>query len=90
MLVARGCRSRLFPVPANGDYMETDTEAGLVRAADLIGQLANPFYPRKHILDRQQPAQEPTSHPARTEPVGARISAAVAGLCEPAWVVHTD
>ena len=36
-----------FPVPANDDYMETDTEAGLVRAADLIGQLADPFYPRK-------------------------------------------
>jgi hypothetical protein len=36
-----------FPVPAEDDYMETDTEAGLVRAADLIGQLADPFYPRK-------------------------------------------
>src|SRR5215204_1933822 len=27
--------------------IETDTEAGLLRAADLIGQLADPFYPRK-------------------------------------------
>jgi hypothetical protein len=36
-----------FPVPDDGDYAETDSEAGLVRAADLIGQLADPFYPRK-------------------------------------------
>jgi hypothetical protein len=36
-----------FPVPEDDDYAETDTEAGLLRAADLIGQLADPFYPRK-------------------------------------------
>ena len=36
-----------FPVPDDDDYAETDTEAGLLRAADLIGQLADPFYPRK-------------------------------------------
>jgi hypothetical protein len=36
-----------FPVPEDEDYKETDTEAGLLRAADLIGQLADPFYPRK-------------------------------------------
>ena len=36
-----------FPVPQDEDYAETDTEAGLVRAADLIGQLGDPFYPRK-------------------------------------------
>ena len=36
-----------FPVPEDEDYKETDTEAGLLRAADLIGQLAGPFYPRK-------------------------------------------
>jgi hypothetical protein len=36
-----------FPVPDGDDHRETDTEAGLVRAADLIGQLADPFYPRK-------------------------------------------
>jgi hypothetical protein len=34
-------------VPADGDHSETDTEAGLVRAADLIGQLGDPLYPRK-------------------------------------------
>jgi hypothetical protein len=36
-----------FPVPEGPDYAETDGEAGLVRAADLIGQLADPFYHRK-------------------------------------------
>ena len=36
-----------FPVPEDNDHAETDTEAGLLRSADLIGQLADPFYPRK-------------------------------------------
>jgi hypothetical protein len=36
-----------FPVPQGDDHRETETEAGLVRASDLIGQLADPFYPRK-------------------------------------------
>jgi hypothetical protein len=36
-----------FPVPDDGDHDETETEAGLVRAADLIGQLGDPYYPRK-------------------------------------------
>jgi hypothetical protein len=36
-----------FPVPADNDYAATDTEAGLVRAADLIGQLGDPLYPSK-------------------------------------------
>lgn len=36
-----------FPVPQDGDHDETDTEPGLVRAADLIGQLADPHYLRK-------------------------------------------
>jgi hypothetical protein len=36
-----------FPVPDDDDYSETDSEAGLLRAADLIGQLADPFYLRK-------------------------------------------
>jgi hypothetical protein len=36
-----------FPVPEDEDYAGTDTEAGLVRAADLIGQLSDPFYQRK-------------------------------------------
>jgi hypothetical protein len=36
-----------FPVPDSEDHQHTDTEAGLVRAADLIGQLADPHYLRK-------------------------------------------
>jgi hypothetical protein len=36
-----------FPVPQDNDHAETDTEAGLMRAADLIGQLGDPLYPRK-------------------------------------------
>ena len=54
--IARAIESTRFPVPADEDHRETKTEAGLVRAADLIGQLADPFYPRKlnalfHELD---------------------------------------
>jgi hypothetical protein len=36
-----------FPVPADPKYAATDTEPALVRAADLIGQMADPFYHRK-------------------------------------------
>jgi hypothetical protein len=45
--IARAIELTRFPVPGDNDHAETDTEAGLVRAADLIGQLADPFYPRK-------------------------------------------
>ena len=36
-----------FPVPDGPVYADTESEAALVRAADLIGQLADPFYHRK-------------------------------------------
>jgi len=36
-----------FPVPHDPAYQVTNTEPALVRAADLIGQLADPFYHRK-------------------------------------------
>jgi hypothetical protein len=36
-----------LPVPEDEDHAGTETKAGLVRAADLIGQLADPAYPRK-------------------------------------------
>ena len=36
-----------FPVPEDGDHSEIDSEPALVRAADLIGQLGDPLYPRK-------------------------------------------
>jgi hypothetical protein len=45
--LARAIELTRFPVPTDEDHQETDTEAGLVRAADLIGQLADPFYLRK-------------------------------------------
>lgn len=45
--LARNIELTRFPVPDDGDHGETDSEAGLVRAADLIGQLGDPLYPRK-------------------------------------------
>jgi hypothetical protein len=36
-----------FPVPEDGDHVEHDSERAFVRAADLIGQLGDPLYPRK-------------------------------------------
>jgi hypothetical protein len=45
--IARAIELTRFPIPHDEDYAETDTEAGLLRAADLIGQLADPLYPRK-------------------------------------------
>ena len=45
--IARAIELTRFPVPEDNDHAETDTEAGLLRAADLVGQLADPFYPRK-------------------------------------------
>jgi hypothetical protein len=45
--LARNIELTRFPVPDDGDHAETDTEAGLVRAADLIGQLGDPLYLRK-------------------------------------------
>jgi hypothetical protein len=45
--IARAIELTRFPVPNDEDHAETDTDAGLVRAGDLIGQLGDPFYPRK-------------------------------------------
>jgi hypothetical protein len=45
--IARAIELTRFPIPNDDDHAETDTEAGLLRAADLIGQLADPSYPRK-------------------------------------------
>lgn len=45
--IARAIELTRFPYPEDADHPETDTEAGLVRAADLIGQLGDPIYPRK-------------------------------------------
>src|SRR5215813_6901705 len=45
--IAHAIELTRFPVPDDDDHAGTDTEAGLVRAGDLIGQLADPLYPRK-------------------------------------------
>lgn len=36
-----------FPAPDDPEYSDVDSEPALVRAADLIGQLADPLYPQK-------------------------------------------
>ena len=36
-----------FPIPDDPYYRQTNTQEALVRAADLIGQMADPFYHRK-------------------------------------------
>ena len=46
VMVANLERTR-FPVPHDGDHRGTDDYPGLVRAADLIGQLASPNHMRK-------------------------------------------
>ena len=45
--VVRAIAFTQFPVPQNPDYSNTEGEPALVRAADLIGQMADPFYHRK-------------------------------------------
>jgi hypothetical protein len=45
--IARAVEFTRFPVAATPADAETGTEAGLVRAADLIGQLGDPLYLRK-------------------------------------------
>jgi hypothetical protein len=45
--LARAIELTRFPVPNSADHQETDTEAGLVRAADLIGQLGDPDHMRR-------------------------------------------
>jgi hypothetical protein len=45
--IIRAIELTRFPVPEDGEHHETGTEAGLMRAADLIGQLGDPLYPRK-------------------------------------------
>jgi hypothetical protein len=45
--IAQAIEMTRFPIPDDGKHEDTDTEAGLVRAADLIGQLADPLYLRR-------------------------------------------
>ena len=46
-VVAANIERTRFPVPLDGDHHGTDDYPGLVRAADLIGQLASPSHMRK-------------------------------------------
>lgn len=46
-LVAACIEMTRFPVPSNEAHADTDTLPGLVRAADLIGQIADPQYLQK-------------------------------------------
>lgn len=39
-----------FPVPNDPEHQDTDSYSGLVRAADLIGQLADPNYLKKMLF----------------------------------------
>jgi len=45
--VARAIAFTRFPVPQDPRFAVTDSEQALVRAADLIGQMGDPFYHRK-------------------------------------------
>lgn len=45
--IARAVDYTRFPVPDDPAYHDTASEPALVRAADLIGQMADPFYHRK-------------------------------------------
>jgi hypothetical protein len=45
--LARNIELTRFPVPDDADHAATDTEAAFVRAADLVGQLGDPLYPKK-------------------------------------------
>lgn len=46
-VIATNIELTRFPVPEDSDHQATTTYPGLVRAADLIGQLADPNYLRK-------------------------------------------
>jgi len=46
-LVKRNIELTRFPVPTDEDYQDTVNYSGLVRAADLIGQLSDPRYLQK-------------------------------------------
>jgi hypothetical protein len=45
--IACGIELTRFPVPLDEDHQDTAGEPGLVRAADLVGQLGDPNYPSK-------------------------------------------
>jgi hypothetical protein len=46
-IIKRNIKLTRFPVPAKEDHQDTVNYPGLVRAADLIGQLSDPRYLKK-------------------------------------------
>lgn len=46
-IISRNIQHTRFPVPKDSDAQKTDNYPGLVRAADLIGQLSDPRYLQK-------------------------------------------
>ncbi len=46
-VIKRNIELTRFPVPADEDHTSTESFPGLLRAADLIGQLSDPHYMRK-------------------------------------------
>jgi hypothetical protein len=48
-VISRNIELTRFPVPADDDHRDTRSYPGLVRAADLIGQLSDPRYLRKTV-----------------------------------------
>src|SRR5262249_45612492 len=48
-VIKRNIELTRFPVPATEDHQDTTCFPGLVRAADLIGQLSDPRYLRKTV-----------------------------------------
>lgn len=48
-VIARNIELTRFPVPADDDHKDTKNFPGLLRAADLIGQLSDPRYLRKSV-----------------------------------------
>lgn len=45
--IVRAIEYTRFPVPKDPEYADTGSEPALVRAADLIGQMGDPYYHRK-------------------------------------------
>ena len=90
--IAEAIELTRFPVPDDEDHAATDTEAGLVRAGDLIGQLGDPLYPRKlnalyhefvetGVADKLGYRSPPTWSTAIRNSIGARSSVISATRC---------
>jgi hypothetical protein len=46
-VIKRNIELTRFPVPADEDHQDTTNFPGLIRAADLIGQMSDPRYLQK-------------------------------------------